>query len=389
MSAHSKKTITLSCVLLMCSGLMTGQWSPTLSTPNRGITPPPNSGSQCVASNTPSSCPTYNVAGMNWYLTAPDPSRPITINWSSLGNHDWVMTMPSGFIEWEDPDGLVCVNSQVINIQGLGPVQMNFAAVKFGSDNATSDGHVNFGYRVNGGSWVVSSNFSIAGTNTGGSWTQSTSGNTLEIRACADFGGQNQDTRLTVFNTNLGAPLPVRWDGIFGVLDKDGSARIEWKTFSETNNDYFEVERSMDGIGFENVGRVSGSGNTNDLRSYTFIDKSVTPGNLYHYRIKQVDFDGRYDYSSQVKISTKTRQIGIHVHPNPIEQWIKIELDNDQNQIIELTIYAINGKKIRNIQIESDQYFVETDISDLPPGAYFLSSNIHEIKPIKIFKVSN
>ena len=237
MFSKIKNRVSLSVGLLIYSIPIAAQWSPTLATINRGITPPLVSGNACGPTNNPTVCPTYNVTGMNWYLTAPDPARPITIQWSGLGNHDWAMTMPSGFFEWEDPDGQLCINSEIINIAGLGSVQMNFAAFKFGPDNATSDGHVNFGYRLNGGAWVVSPNFSIAGTNTGGSWTQSASGNIIEIRACADFGGQNQDTRLTVFNTNKGAPLPVMWLGKFSALDKERRVHINWSTATEVNND--------------------------------------------------------------------------------------------------------------------------------------------------------
>lgn len=363
---------------------LSAQYTPIFSTPGRGITPPPNSGSQCSNNTNPPTCPTYDVTGMNWYLTAPNPARPITIQWSSLGNHDWGQTMPNGFFEWEDPDGLLCVNSPVINVTGLGSVQMNFAALKFGSDNSTSDGHVNFGYRVNGGAWVVSPNFSIAGSNTGGSWNQTASGNSIEIRACADFGGQNQDTRLTVFNTNLGS-LPVKWAGLSGELTKEGNARILWQTHSEINNDYFQIERSMDGILFEAISQIKGSGNTNDLSTYEYIDKSILPGNIYQYRVKQVDYDGKFEYSTLVEVATK-KQIEIRIQPNPVNNLLKIEINNPQNQAIELTINSMNGYKVRTIFMASEQYFIESDISDLPPGAYFISSNYSDIKHIRFIK---
>ncbi len=380
------RLIAIYCIFFQ-SVSINAQWSPTLMTANRGITPPLVSGNACGPTNNPPACPTYNVTGMNWYLTAPDPARPITIQYSSLGNHDWVMTMPSGFIEWEDPDGLACVNSEVINVSGLGPVQMNFAAVKFGSDNATSDGHVNFGYRVNGGAWTVSPNFSIAGTNTGGSWTQSATGNTIGIRACADFGGQSQDTRLTVFNTNKGAPLPVRWLGIFSSLDKERRVHLSWSTASEVNNDFFEVQRSMDENRYETIGEVKGAGNTSDRSQYTFIDETAIPGNTYYYRVKQVDFDGQTDYSIPLKVVVTSMTIGIRISSNPVEDILRMDIDKLPDFPAEVYIYSMQGQLLISKVLDDTQSVVELDISQLPPGAYFVSSNVMEFKPIKIIKV--
>lgn len=375
---------------LVFQNVLIAQWSPTLSTPNRGIMPPANSGEQCNGSNNPPACPTYNVSGMNWYITAPDPARPISIGWSSLGNHDWVRTMPSGGIEWEDPDGLACINSEQIMIQGLGTVTANFAALKFGSDVSTTDGHVNFGYRVyNGttwGPWQNSPNFSIAGTNTGGSWSAMASGNRLEIRACADFGGQNQDTRLTVFNTNLGSPLPVKWGNVHGEITDKGKVKIEWQTFTEVNNEYFDIQRSENGNEFESVGFVEGAGNSMDIKQYTFTDETVVVGKKYIYRIKQIDFDGQFEYSHSIEIKTENTFDDVYIAPNPAENSIRIQVNNTVSENLELHIYSLSGKKVKSFYYRPEQKFTETDISELPPGAYFITSNFNEFKQIRFIK---
>lgn len=377
-------------VAMLTHSFANAQWFPTQSTPNRGINPPANSGENCTANNNPPDCPTYNVSGMNWYVTAPDVARPITIQWSMLGNHDWVRSMPSGFIEWEDPDGLACINSEQIMIQGLGTVTANFAAVKFGSDVSSTDGHVNFGYRTYNGStwsaWTNSPNFSIATTNTGGSWSAMASGQRMEIRACADFGGQSQDTRLTVFNTNLGSPLPVRWGNVYAELTGQSKAKIWWQTFTEVNNDYFEIQRSMNGDQYETVGYVEGAGNSHELKQYEFIDETVSEGKKYMYRIKQTDFDGQYDYSSDIEIKVENLHDLISIAPNPVENKLSIKINNLATDNLELYVYSVSGKKVKTIYCGSEQKLMETDVSELPSGAYFISSNVYELKQIRFIK---
>lgn len=384
-----KYGILFSLVLLFqCNSY--AQWNPILSTANRGVNPPANSGEQCLSSNNPPACPTYNVSGMNWYVTAPDGARPISISWSSLGNHDWVRTMPSGFIEWEDPDGLACINSEQILINGLGAVTANFAALKFGTDNSTTDGHVNFGYRVHNGTswgaWQNSPNFSIATTNTGGSWSAMATGHRMEIRACADFGGQSQDTRLTVFNTNLGSPFPVRWGNVRGELTDKGKAVIWWQTYSEINNDYFEVQRSMDGKEYETVGVVQGTGNSQEMRQYEYLDETVGEGLKYMYRIKQTDFDGQFDYSHIIEIKTENLNDKLAISPNPVEDKLRLQFKNPGTENLEFYIYSVSGKKVKTMYCSSEQNYVESDVSDLPSGAYFISSNVYELKQIRFIK---
>ena len=104
---------------------------------------------------------------------------------------------------------------------------------------------------------------------------------------------------LSAFSDFTGAgltqPLPVSLL-FFEALANDNHVKTRWATASETNNDYFTVERSADAIDFQPVGIVDGSGQSNALIQYAFTDAEPLPG-LSYYRLKQTDFDGSATYS--------------------------------------------------------------------------------------------
>jgi hypothetical protein len=104
---------------------------------------------------------------------------------------------------------------------------------------------------------------------------------------------------LSSFSDFTGAgltqPLPVSLL-YFDALAVDNKVKTRWATASETNNDYFTVERSANALDFMPVGVVNGSGQSNTLLQYSFTDADPLPG-LSYYRLKQTDFDGSVTYS--------------------------------------------------------------------------------------------
>ena len=76
--------------------------------------------------------------------------------------------------------------------------------------------------------------------------------------------------------------------------------QLDWKTASETNNDYFIVEKSTDGMNFTPIGLVKGSGNSTINHNYSFLDKKNEGIQLYYYRLQQVDYDGTRNFSPTI-----------------------------------------------------------------------------------------
>lgn len=91
--------------------------------------------------------------------------------------------------------------------------------------------------------------------------------------------------------------LPVTWLYFTARANDSHEVALNWATASEINNDRFEIERSADGSSFEKIGTVNGNGNSVQTIEYSFKDTTVQRG-VYYYRLKQVDFDGRFEYSN-------------------------------------------------------------------------------------------
>lgn len=110
--------------------------------------------------------------------------------------------------------------------------------------------------------------------------------------------------------------LPVEWLTFDAVLSSDErEVRCNWETLSERNNDYFVLERSADGTSWIDLGTVPGNGNSNDLNSYSYLDRSPLQGTSY-YRVRQVDYHGAIDHSPIRSIERKQNdQFG--AYPNP------------------------------------------------------------------------
>ncbi|MFH0866448.1 MAG: T9SS type A sorting domain-containing protein [Bacteroidota bacterium] len=115
-----------------------------------------------------------------------------------------------------------------------------------------------------------------------------------------DIGADEYSSGYTPVNLGLTGcegetPLPVELLSFTAIADND-HVDLKWSTVSETNNDYFTIERSKTSTDFEKLFDIDGAGNSNSLLTYNTIDEEPLPG-LSYYRLKQTDFDGAFSYS--------------------------------------------------------------------------------------------
>ncbi|MBL0100798.1 MAG: hypothetical protein IPP49_12800 [Saprospiraceae bacterium] len=96
--------------------------------------------------------------------------------------------------------------------------------------------------------------------------------------------------------TIMASPLPIKIKSFEISKLKESKTLLNLITASETNNDYFTIERSGDGVAYEAIGQIKGAGNSSKEISYEFVDEKPLSG-INYYRIKQTDFDGQYSYS--------------------------------------------------------------------------------------------
>ncbi|MEM9544903.1 MAG: T9SS type A sorting domain-containing protein [Bacteroidota bacterium] len=92
---------------------------------------------------------------------------------------------------------------------------------------------------------------------------------------------------------------------------------LNWATASETNNEGFEIHRSIDGRNWESIEFINGKGTSHDRHEYSFEDNQFLTNNFIYYRLKQLDFDGNFDYSEVIKLNTVDKENQNYFFPNP------------------------------------------------------------------------
>ena len=164
-------------------------------------------------------------------------------------------------------------------------------------------------------------------------------------------------------------PLPVTFTAFSG-RQEGNSIVLEWATMSEKDNDYFEIERSIDGVNFVTIGYVDGAGDSDRRIDYTFSDNAPEQGWLY-YRLSQVDFDGTRAYADKV-ISvqyTGDEFAQLTIVPNPTDGRFRVSATGSMAGGV-VQLLSQTGNVVRTVNIDS--FDATIDISDLPSGIYVL-----------------
>jgi hypothetical protein len=139
-------------------------------------------------------------------------------------------------------------------------------------------------------------------------------------------------------------PLPVELL-TFMATNELNAVKLDWTTASETDNDYFSVERSLDGEFWSEIGQVKGSGTTTSVTAYTFTDHHPVVGYQY-YRLMQVDFDGEFEYSKVILVLRNgDSSFTLDVYPVPLtSEELFLATDGDA-VITDLTLVDATGKQ--------------------------------------------
>ncbi|MFT5647369.1 MAG: hypothetical protein ACI976_002059 [Aureispira sp.] len=145
--------------------------------------------------------------------------------------------------------------------------------------------------------------------------------------------------------------------------------QLNWVTTAETNNDYFNVERSADGINFTSIDEINGAGNSTHPLSYSTVDGAPLEGWSY-YRLKQTNYNGKINYSDIVSAEFKTGNDFIfNIYPNPFSTQTTFRTSEKLKNAI-LTIYDSYGHIVKQRQNISGQTII-FHRDNLPSGVYF------------------
>jgi len=168
------------------------------------------------------------------------------------------------------------------------------------------------------------------------------------------------------------APLPI--DLIyFDGNASDDKIELKWITASEINNKNFSIERSKDGINFNEIGKLPGKGTSNNPTPYSFIDLKPTPG-INYYRLIQIDFDNSSTVSNTIAIRFNGNFV-FSIGKNPVTDNLTLTFDSDQNSEIKLTIFNQYGKQVysqsKGLTSGMQEYLIP--VENLSSGVYQLN----------------
>jgi hypothetical protein len=163
-------------------------------------------------------------------------------------------------------------------------------------------------------------------------------------------------------------PFPVKLIYFTGKA-LDAKNELKWATSEETNNDYFQVERSSDGLKFYPLTRIAGAGNSSRSKTYNYYD--LSPDAVSYYRLTQVDYDGTYSYSKIVALKQPLSGAHYQVYPNPTDGVLNVSGIRNNKQV-ELYVLDKTGRVLSR-QKSGAVENVKLDLQVLPAGNYILN----------------
>jgi hypothetical protein len=176
-------------------------------------------------------------------------------------------------------------------------------------------------------------------------------------------------------------PLPVELTSFIAAVT-DNAVILNWSTASELNNQGFEVERKTEGK-FSTIGFVEGYGTTTEVQNYSFADNNVEAGS-YYYRLKQIDFNGSYEYSDIVEVEVLAPDVFAlqQNYPNPFNPNTMITYSLAVDSKVTLKVFDVLGQEVVTLingNVTAGRQEINFNASSLNSGVYF-----YQIKAVGI-----
>ncbi len=182
--------------------------------------------------------------------------------------------------------------------------------------------------------------------------------------------------------------LPIELLSFTGKLQGE-NVKLNWSTAFEQNSKGFEIEKSLDGVNFRNIGFIAGAGNSNTTRTYSFTDPQRAV-EFNYYRLKLVDIDNKFDYSDVVLVKNTFGKQDVYLAVNPITNNINIQFAKTPNGKVAVSIYDMKGSKVYEAMYNNytqTSLQINTTKKLLAHGVYSVkvetSGKIYNLKAIK------
>lgn len=263
--------------------------------------------------------------------------------------------------------GVLIVLGNLTSTSSSGTKLVNNGNVVVAGEFSHSGGSINTNGKVY--SFDTSPSFSwgssVNGVNYNGN---NTNGMASQLKSKANL-ASNNPSLSNYINTLLGV-MPVKLISFTGTSGNN-VAILAWTTASEENFDHFEVERASSSLIFEKIADVNGAGyNTNDEHPYSLTDANAATGANY-YRLKSVDIDGTFEYSSIVLVTVSSTNV-ISVYPNPSNgQYVNVSSQFELGTDTWVTLFNEGGVLLERAQITERESRVDFT-RHLVPGVYIL-----------------
>jgi len=210
----------------------------------------------------------------------------------------------------------------------------------------------------------------------------------------ADYAGGRTNGEVEDYQNVVALPVELLY---FQGSNDDCTNELGWATATEKNNSHFIVEHSLDGENFEELDRVEGNGNSADLVEYEYIHENITAEENY-YRLKQVDYDGAFEYSDIIIVQSSCDELGsekVSIYPNPSKGIVTTEISNESGveKEIEIRVTDVMGRTLisRNVTIQSGMNYEEIDLTKYTKGTYMISiiRNGNEVETYPVSLLTN
>lgn len=171
------------------------------------------------------------------------------------------------------------------------------------------------------------------------------------------------------------AVLPVELLTFTARLNNESQVILEWSTASEINSDKFIIQKSKDGLSFENIGQINAQGESSSVQKYSFLDETPYEG-VNYYRFLQVDFDGTTDVSDVKTVYFKNPK-EVRIHPNPLSHDRQLFIESESELPLQIELFTIQGLSVFKKEVLSNEYL---DLSALSEGIYVYKIKNADVK---------
>jgi len=163
----------------------------------------------------------------------------------------------------------------------------------------------------------------------------------------------------------------------FAATQNGSKINLNWSTATETNNHGFEVERRIDDVNWTVIGFKQGAGTSTKPNSYSFTDDiSTVSVNSIYYRLKQIDFDGKFEYSNEIMVDNfvPTQFAVSQNYPNPFNPVTTIKYQLPANDFVSLKVYNTLGEEVKTLvdgMVNAGTHEVSFNAEGFASGVYF------------------